>query len=443
MTARRTKAWGLVAVGAALLGTSATGMVSAVAQDGEAPALSGYSLVARAPGFEFTEDQPSAQAHPEGQGTIGETTAELTTGTGYALSSVAWPGAIGGNLGTLMIVLGGDDMPPEAKMLNYPIRAEARAGQGDPDVSFDQAPGTTMDAHADPARSEATAAIDAIDVGGVVTVGNLESHSKSTLTDSLGTAEAQSVVGDISIGGVIEIASVTSTAKATTDGTKATTTGETVVKGLKIAGVEAKIDKDGVHFAENSSPLDAVLRKEAMEGLEQAGFTIAVSEPTSELEGPNGTATSGALVFLWEPPDNPSGNIFTITLGGASAVVGGAPGLDVNLDTTVDTVPPAPATDTGSGSADLGTDTGGDSSLTSSGSSDPEPATSDDGGQVEAADDSLAAEPISSAPTGFTGITAGWALLGLAGAAAIAQGLRRVGEAALIQTATVCDLEGG
>jgi hypothetical protein len=116
-----------VAAGTALLGTAATGMVSAAAQD--APPLQGYSLVARAPGFEITEDQTNAQAHPEGQGTIGETTAELTTGTGYALSSIAWPGSIGANFGTLLIVLGGDDVPPEATKLNYPVRAEVRAGR--------------------------------------------------------------------------------------------------------------------------------------------------------------------------------------------------------------------------------------------------------------------------------------------------------------------------
>jgi hypothetical protein len=169
-----------------------------------------------------------------------------------------------------------------------------------------------------------------------------------------------------------------------------------------------------------------------------------MSQPTSELEGPNGTATAGSLVVLWEPPNNPSGNIFTVTLGGASAIAGGAPGLDLNLDTSAPTIAPAPTGPTDTGSAELPA-SGGESTLESTGSSDPAPATTDGGGDTAGSEEAapLPTEPISTGPAGFTGIAAGWALLALAGAGAIAQGLRRLGEAALVQTATVCDLEGG
>ena len=67
--------------------------------------LGSYSVIASAPGLEFTEDEPSAQAHPEGQGSAPYTTSLLTGGgLGYGLSTIAWPGSYGGNAGSLILV---------------------------------------------------------------------------------------------------------------------------------------------------------------------------------------------------------------------------------------------------------------------------------------------------------------------------------------------------
>src|SRR5439155_12472049 len=99
--ARRVRAVVLLAAG--LLLAVAFGFRVAAAK-ADTP-LGSYSAIASAPGIEFTEDEPPAQAHPEGQGSAPYTTSLLGGGgLGYGLSSIAWPGAYGGNAGSLILV---------------------------------------------------------------------------------------------------------------------------------------------------------------------------------------------------------------------------------------------------------------------------------------------------------------------------------------------------
>ena len=101
MTVRRTRALVLLATGILLVVAFGFRVAGAKADT----TLGSYSVIASAPGMEFTEDEPSAQAHPEGQGDVPYTTSLLTNGgVGYALSTIAWPGAYGGNAGSLVLV---------------------------------------------------------------------------------------------------------------------------------------------------------------------------------------------------------------------------------------------------------------------------------------------------------------------------------------------------
>src|SRR4029077_1552608 len=101
MKAQRARALALLATG--LLLTVAFGVRVASAK-ADTP-LGSYSVIASAPGMEFTEDEPPAQAHPEGQGSAPYTTSLLSGGgLGYGLSTIAWPGAYGGNAGRLILV---------------------------------------------------------------------------------------------------------------------------------------------------------------------------------------------------------------------------------------------------------------------------------------------------------------------------------------------------
>ena len=71
-----------------------------------APQFSNYTISATAPGWEMTEDEPSANAHPEGGGTAPYSTTALTSGgNGYGLASVAWPGATEANADKVALLL--------------------------------------------------------------------------------------------------------------------------------------------------------------------------------------------------------------------------------------------------------------------------------------------------------------------------------------------------
>ena len=75
------------------------------------PKFGSYTISATAPGWEMTEDEPSANAHPEGGGQAPYSTSALTSGgNGYGLSSVAWPGATEANADKVALLLFPNDV---------------------------------------------------------------------------------------------------------------------------------------------------------------------------------------------------------------------------------------------------------------------------------------------------------------------------------------------
>src|SRR5437588_4260611 len=184
--------------------------------------LGSYSAIGAAQGIEFTEDEPSAQAHPEGQGSAPYTTSLLSNGgVGYSLSSIAWPGAYGGNAGSLILVAlpstaGGVPVPDAIKgavetvspALQYPIRAESRAGSA-PDASFGQVPGVTLTSHADGNDVHAIADVQGAQQPGAVTYGNMHADSSSTLDGNSVKTLANSTLQNVNLGaGTIKIQSL-------------------------------------------------------------------------------------------------------------------------------------------------------------------------------------------------------------------------------------------
>lgn len=318
------------------------GLGTAGAHAESAAPLGGYSLIGRAPGFEITEDEPSAQTHPEGQGTIPETVSQLTTGTAYAFSSVAWPGTLGGNAGSLVLgtVGGNTPLPPQVALLNDPVRAEARTGQTQPDVVY-STPAGTMTAHADVARAEASSASQGTSLPGSLSTGRVTSDTRSTLATAGGTVVATSTVSNIELAaGTVHIGSVTSRASATTDGASSHGGGATTVTDLRIAGQPATLDDHGLRVGSASQPANEIVNQIVNSALGKAGVTFALSKPAVLSSGAQTTSTAGSLVVVWKPPGSP--NTFTVTLGGASATVNGAPQFN-GLDTLV-----PPAGDSGS-----------------------------------------------------------------------------------------------
>jgi len=436
VSGRGRRRWRVVVVGGALLlaaGASGAVWADTGSSTPAAAGLGGFSIEARAPGFEATFDEPAAQTHPEGQGTVPQTLAQLKTGpVGFGQAAIAWPGTLLGNLGDTIVAGGGSNVPPDQqgniKKLNDPVRAESRVGEGSPDNSYNGAPGSTMKTHADPERVQADANVKATSAPGIGSFGNIASASKSTLQGNIGVATATSAVSNIVLGpaNVITIDSVTSTATASTDGTTAKATGSTKVNGMKVAGVPASVDDKGVHFGPANDPINKRLNDLAKQALAKSGFTIVLTQPDGTPQGSAVDYSAGALVVEWEPQP---GTVFSVTIGGAVANVNATPGFDVSVGDTSVTSPPASA-----GSASVGGSGGsvGSAATPAGGST----------GTPVASSAPPAVVPVATTPiTFFGGLPAGWIVLGALGAAAAAFGLRKLSTDVLAEQAAICNLE--
>jgi hypothetical protein len=410
-----------------------------------------YSAIASAPGIEGTEDEPSAQAHPEGQGDVPFTTSILSNGgVGYGLSTVAWPGAYGGNAGSLILVAlpsqaGPVPVPDAVKgavgtvspALQYPIRAEARAGSL-PDASYGQIPGTTLTAHADTNNVQALADVQGAQQPGAATYGNLHSDSSSTLDGNSVKALANSTVQNINLGGVMKIQSLISTATATTDGTTPSANGGTIVKGLTVAGLSASLDQDGLHIGSSTQPLNAAASQAANQALDKLGMKVYVSQPLTERQGGNITYQASSVVIQWIPPSNPSQNVFLVTLGGARVSVAAGAGFDVSSQTSPDTGAGVAPSDTGGGdtSALGSTAVSGDTGALGSAGL---PASAGAGvGSTGAAAQDFGGVDIAKT---FGGIGAGFLLAGLVGALLIGFGASRLIADLVDKPPAICPLE--
>jgi hypothetical protein len=427
-----------VAAGATITSLAiASGWQSAQAQG--APRFQSYTISATAPGFEMTEDEPSANAHPEGGGQAPYSTSALASGgNGYGLSSIAWPGATEANADKVALLLFPKDVKgvpvPDAvtalfktaaPAANYPIRAEARTGESKPDATLD-AQGATLKAHADPLLAQATATMKGATGQAGFSFGNSETIANSVLNGSAGQASADSKVTKIDIGGVIKIDSVTSHAEATTNGVAADAPkGSTVVQGMTVAGQPAYVDEQGVHIGEQGQPANAVASQIANQALNGGGFFFFVSQPQQEQSGASASYTAGSLIILWIPPGNPSKNVFTIALGGSRVAVTAVPGSGFNVKT------PAPSVPTVSTPA-------------ASGGSPARPAIPSKPA-VAASPATAAAKPttqVASKPIAATvnGIT-GQVILGLLGSGLMFFGFRRVADDIVDRAPSTCPLE--
>ena len=330
---------GVALIAAGLVCASATMFTWRIGSPARADAtLGSFDLLAGARGWRFF-DEDATNGNQEAE--VPESSADLTTGpVGYGLSSLAWPGPLAANAGTLILVLQ-PTAPPQTTMLNDPVRAEAHTGQNPPTTTYRGAPGTLMTATAKPDLVEALATVDSS--AGAGTFGPSRTHAITTLEGASGKATSDSLVQNISLAaGAVKIDSVSSTATATTDGTTSNGDAHTVVNGMTVGGQPATIDDKGLHIGSQNQPANAIANQIAQQALSQSGTTITLSQPSKEIKGATSTATAGSLVVSW---NTGSGSVFSVTIGGAMASVTAAPGTDSALTDLA-----LPAGDTGSGS---------------------------------------------------------------------------------------------
>jgi hypothetical protein len=311
----------LMLSGAAGCFVSAGFLVPAHAADNPGSGFFGYTLTAQSQAMQMTEDEPSANSHPESEADLPESLVSLTSGPiGYALSSVAWPGALVGNAGSLVLLVQ-PSAPSQVTALNDPVRAEARTGSAQHSATNDSVPGAHMAADATPARTTADARLDGGTAGALLGFGTSSSASTATLATRTGTVTADSSAKDVSLAaGVVKIGSVVSHAVATTDGVTASAKGTTTVNGMTVAGVPVVVDEHGVTVASQHGTVPPGAAATVNTALSALGMTIALSTPTQARDGGTISYDAGSLLVLWKPPN--SSNTFTASLGGSRVVAG-------------------------------------------------------------------------------------------------------------------------
>ena len=345
-----------------------------LAQTSGEPPLGGYKIEGRSQAINVIHDSPDspAPAHPDFDGSVPAAQSVIDTGPiGHGLSSIFWPGPLGGNFGSALKqlsqvcapVLPVPGIPPvcapipqelkdNGDRFNTPIRAETFYPQAPQDAKYENIPGSSMTSHIDPSgrKVEAVGRLDGFGAAGVGVVSQLTATSTSTLTDTTGAAEAISEVsGVVLANNLLTIDRVVSKAKVTTNGSSATPEGGTTIEGLKIAGQETTVDSQGIHIGGQSNPLHNQINQAIAQALAQSGLKIIVVPSEGTSNGATGSFTAGAVVIQYTDSKNqiaPNGahNDVTVSLGGAMATVDSSPGVNPDLG---ETPPVEGATDPG------------------------------------------------------------------------------------------------
>ena len=358
---------------------------------------------------------------------------------GRAVSSIAWPGDLVANAGTLASLVGVPLPPDVLANANYPVKAEASASGGARD---EQSLGA-MTAIVTEKDAVARTALSDFSSPAVVSASRIVTKTRSFEDGGQAGSIAETEMNGVEIAaGLVKIDTVLTIAKAVSDGTTATLEQSVTVSGVTVGGQAATIDESGMHFgpSSNPNPLDAPVAG-FNEGFAEAGFEAFVTKPVDQTsEGGAGSVSSGAVVFVWTMGD--AGNETVVTLGGSRARVQATPGSALDLGTDLDSL--TGAGDFGSGSADLGSfsapvdlDSTGSFGSPSTGSS----GSGGGGSKIVPADAVLGFENVS---TLSDRVPIGWMLIGILGMFLVGSGLHGL-RAATVTGAfgTACPLERG
>jgi hypothetical protein len=337
----------LAALSGAVLTVTASSMRPASAASEPGSAFQALALRATSGGQQFFGDTLAGTAPGSAAGGVPWATADLGRSSAHALASVAWPGALAGNAGSLLLLLGpnpclpGDDpvthtpIPvvgglcdeqapiPQPVMdqyhyLNTPVRAEAQY-PSNPNAS-QTVPGAAMEA-----ATTSSSAVSAAMVGGgyssdVLSFGTSRSVSDLEVTGPRSaSAVGSSFLKDLHLAGdVLTIDSVASRAMVTTTGTTVTTSGGTTISGLKVGGIPVSVDGSGVHADGTTVP--AGTATEAVKSLlANAGIQLYATEPSKQSSGGSGTYRAGSLVVAMDVDHAGPKDDVVIVIGGAEA----------------------------------------------------------------------------------------------------------------------------
>jgi hypothetical protein len=353
----------LVALAAAVLAVAVTGPAA-----NADTALASYRVVAQAAGFNWTYDSPTSSFHPQADNELPYAEADGDPTRAHAISSLYWPGAAGGNLGSLISLLTPPGVPPLPNSvlaaLNDPVRAEASTTSTNQQATTTPT-GTAMAASVIPepdATQEAssTASWAGAPLAPGTSIGAISAVANQTLgKDGKLVASATNSVKDVDIGGMIHAGLITtSAAEQSVNGGTPTLTSKITVGDLTIGGQKAYVDGSGVHMGEPGKPAGSAVVDSVSKGLAGAGMQIYFTEAAKVTIGGVDYDYAPALLVYWAPTGDTNHDVFTLGFGGAAiqmVISGGEAASSTGSSGPIDlgggTV--GSGTDTGSGTSGL------------------------------------------------------------------------------------------
>ncbi|MBV8979857.1 MAG: hypothetical protein JO086_03055 [Acidimicrobiia bacterium] len=309
----------LAIVGAAVL----TGFVGA----GPARAntdLIGWTSQADANVVDIVIDNESglAGSHPLSTIDIPENFSSYQTGPlGYALATLAWPGSVAGNFGSLAGEVGfPPSTAPITSQLNDPLKAATFFPAGPADSTFPAgAPSTgglQMVSHADANGSWAKAALANVSVPQLFDVQGVQGDTTATAT-SAAESKASGAFHSLSLaGGLIKIGATSSSASAKSDGKDPSGTATTHVGAITIAGQQVQVGNDGIVVGPSNSPASGVLSPAATVNQVISALKLKITPlPQQETkQAPGEQIMSGGLQISFVLPSLPDLHLNCTTL---------------------------------------------------------------------------------------------------------------------------------
>ena len=240
----------LLAGAAALLG--AGGAIPARAQDGGEPItgdtlFGAYELEARGTGIQgrYEVEGLLPGGSPVIDLTIPESLARFGSGpTGYGLASLAYPGGLLVNLGSLVAQAG----QPDAAALfpDYPIKAEAFYPTGPVDAQTLQGGGVQQVRSTD-LGVEVLSAYPGVQAQPFVAVDSISSAARTSIEDGAAVSRTRVVLGGVDIlGGLVTIDSIVTDLVAAHDGEAGAVDGGTAATGVRFLGLAASLTEEGL-----------------------------------------------------------------------------------------------------------------------------------------------------------------------------------------------------
>ena len=324
--------------------------------------LASYRVVAQAAGFNWTYDAPTANFHPQADNELPYAEADGDPTRAHALSSLYWPGAAGGNLGSLINLLIPPGVPPPPApvlaALNDPVRAEASSTATNQQVTTTPT-GTAMTASVIPGPDATQESSSAASWAGAqlapgTAIGAISAVANQTLgKDGKLVASATNSVKNVDIGGMFHAGLITtSAAERSVNGGTPTLTSTMTVADLTVGGQKAYVDGSGVHMGEPGKPAGSAVVDGVSKGLAGAGMQIYFTEPAKVTIGGVDYDYAPALLVYWAPPGDTNHDVFTFGFGGAAIQ------MVISGGEAASSTGSSGPTDLGGGAVGSGTDTG-------------------------------------------------------------------------------------